>query len=153
MSPSNVTAIFQEEARAAEPFWSVVAEVLGDGFLRIGSGSGVRRAMLATHVPPVLPGQHVLVMPGAKDMPALVVAAYPPEGQMGGLPLSYEPGSGTLEIRGVKIKLVGQREVVVECGDASFVVSEDGAVQTRGDRILSAAMETNRIEGGSIEFN
>jgi hypothetical protein len=82
-----------------------------------------------------------------------VLAAYPLEGQMRDFPFSYGLDGDTLEIKGVKIKLVGLREVAIECGDASFVVTEDGAVQTRGERIVSAAIETNRLEGGSIEFN
>jgi hypothetical protein len=152
-SSAPVIALPQPEPFQPETFWSEVVEVTADGLLSIRSSNGPQRAVLATHVPAVLPGQRILAIQGAGNTPALVFAAYPLEGQKHGQPFSYDPASGTLEIKGVKVKLVGQREVAIECGDASFVVTEDGAVQARGERILSAAIETNRIEGGAIEFN
>ena len=143
----------QPALHGASPFWSHVVEIGSDGTSWISTETGPVRAELATHIPPLLMDQSVVAMLHPEGESALVIAARPVEGQAHTMPFRYDTANEVLEIRGVKVRLVGQREVAIECGDARLVLSEDGAVRTSGERILSAAIETNRIEGGSIEFN
>lgn len=143
----------QQTLNSVSPFWSHVVEVDSDGSLWLATDVGLLRGTLAIHIPFLRVGQIVVAMLSPDRSSALIIAAQPLEDQVNSAPFSYNAENEVLEIRGVKVKLVGQREVAIECGDACLVVSEDGSIRTSGERILSAAIETNRIEGGSIEFN
>jgi len=140
---------------ADSPFeWGEVMNVTSHGDVTVSVDGFDFQAVLATHIPPVFQGQRVLVatsrMPGC---PSLIIAAYPTKEGYPSAPFVFDAVSGTLQIRGAKLMLLGEQEVVIECGPASFVVTADGSIKTRGERLLSSAIETNRIEGGSIEFN
>ncbi|MPM26096.1 hypothetical protein SDC9_72597 [bioreactor metagenome] len=138
-----------------KPLWGEVIAMTSQTEALIDTQTGTRRALVATHIPVVIEGQRVLLMSHrAGKFPDLIVAAYPLQSDADSVaPFVYDASTGALRIRGVSLTLVGEQEVAIECGSSSFVVTHDGSVKTRGERILSAAVEVNRIEGGSIEFN
>ena len=156
MKTMNVLAQARDDRHYApvDCVWGRVVEVTEAGVIWVQISAEPLQAMLSTHIPLVSVGQRVLLAGvEAIDNPVLVIAAYPVPGQNSVVPFSYDSVSDSWQIKAVHLKIVGEREVAIQCGDASFVVSEDGTVSTRGERLLSAAIETNRIEGGSIEFN
>ena len=57
----------------------------------------------------------------------------------------------SLEVAQIDLAAVGR--VVLRCGDTRMQFEKDGSVETRAHQITSAAVETHRIEGGSIELN
>ena len=135
--------------------WAQVVELASDGTIRARTEAGdIVPAMLATHIPGVVIGQFVMLANGPAGNPiALVVAAQPAAGAPTAPPLHFDPETGELRIQGVTLQLQADTQLTLLCGDCTFVLTRDGLVELRADRIVSAAVETHRIEGGSIEFN
>ena len=52
-----------------------------------------------------------------------------------------------------RLVLRAEREVVLECGDASITLTRAGKVVIRGSHILSQASGYNRIKGAAIDIN
>ena len=52
-----------------------------------------------------------------------------------------------------RMVLSAEREVVLQCGDASITLTRAGRVVIRGRQILSAATGYNRIKGAAIDIN
>ncbi|ABM33304.1 hypothetical protein QRO08_11740 [Paracidovorax citrulli] len=125
------------------------------------------RAVLASQVPGVIVGQSVLVaLPangndglgnaGAAALPvppALIVAAWPAPGAPVCPPWQFDRDTGSLALEVAQIDLAAVGRVVLRCGDTRMQFEKDGSVETRAHQITSAAVETHRIEGGSIELN
>ncbi|AVS89500.1 hypothetical protein [Paracidovorax avenae] len=122
------------------------------------------RAALASQVPGVIAGQSVLValpagetdstgIEGAAQLPALIVAAWPAPGAPACPPWQFDRYTGSLALEVAQIDLAAVGRVVLRCGDTRMQFEKDGSVETRAHQITSAAVETHRIEGGSIELN
>ena len=107
---------------------------------------------------------HTLVMDGAPD------AAKP---ENGGLNLAPRPmetllaGAGGCtaydvvlilkrgrhDVRGCQLKLTAERDIVLQCGQASITLRRDGKIEVKGTNVLSASRGPNRIKGASIALN
>ena len=46
-----------------------------------------------------------------------------------------------------------EREIVLQCGDASITLTRAGKVLIRGNYVLSQATGYNRIKGAAIDIN
>lgn len=134
-----------------------VVRVEDDGHAVIQCGSSQVQAALASHVPGVVPGQAVLLAipadPASYPSAALVIAAWPTHGAPMTPPWQFDRSTGTLTLAANNIELGAVNSVLLNCGDARMQFTRDGVVETRGQSITSAAIETHRIEGGSIELN
>lgn len=154
MRPSAETS--RPAARPAETFQIHLGEVIGcDGLhWRVQTSSGPLSALLATHVPGVVPGQQVVLQCPPKGLPvaALIVAAYP-LGRGQAPVLDYQAASDTLKISATRLELNGLDAVTLRCGEASIQLNLNGELSCQADRILSAAWGTHRIEGASVEIN
>ena len=121
------------------------------------------RAVLASQVPGVITGQSVLAALPAEGpegtsgngaaLPALIVAAWPAPGAPACPPWQFDRETGSLALEVAQIDLAAVGRVVLRCGDTRMQFEKDGSVETRAHQITSAAVETHRIEGGSIELN
>lgn len=121
------------------------------------------RAALASQVPGVITGQSVLAALPAEGqegsngngaaLPALIVAAWPAPGAPACPPWQFDRDTGSLALEVAQIDLAAVGRVVLRCGDTRMQFEKDGSVETRAHQITSAAVETHRIEGGSIELN
>lgn len=52
-----------------------------------------------------------------------------------------------------RVRIEAQQELVLECGDASLTLREDGRVTIRGTDVTSHARRTQRIRGGTVHIN
>lgn len=98
-------------------------------------------------------GQTVLVVidpTGA--MPPLITAAWPMPGEMQEQPWAFNSNTGELQLRASRLSLEADT-LMLRSGDAYLQLNADSTVELRGEQITSAAIETHRIEGGSIELN
>jgi uncharacterized protein DUF6484 len=66
-----------------------------------------------------------------------------------------EAGAPRLEalVDAERIVLTGQREVVLRCGQASILLSADGAIVIKGAKVLTSATGVHRIRGGAVQIN
>lgn len=166
-APAN-TAI--NAAAAAAPFpdgaWSFLpAQVVRqapDGTVTLQCQGQEHRAALASQMPGVIAGQFVLAalpahlpptVPGDAPLPALIVAAWPCPGAPTAAPWQFDRATGALSLEVTQLDVSAVSSVLLRCADARMQFSQDGSVETRGHQITSAAVETHRIEGGSIELN
>jgi hypothetical protein len=122
----------------------------------VSIGGVTHRAAVATHLPGLVLEQPVLVLVDSAqvgELLPLVIAAWP----MQGAPITpawmLDPGSRKLSLEANSVEIKGLNGVVVGCGEAKLSIERDGSVDVRGNSITSAAIETHRIEGGSIELN
>lgn len=56
-------------------------------------------------------------------------------------------------VDGERVVISAEREIELRCGDAALILSADGRIQLRGTYITSHASATQRILGGSVNFN
>ena len=56
-------------------------------------------------------------------------------------------------IDGEAITIIAEKEIVLQCGQASIILRRDGKIQLRGTYLLSRSSGVNRIQGGSIGLN
>jgi hypothetical protein len=57
------------------------------------------------------------------------------------------------KVDGETITLTAAKELVLKCGQALIILTEDGKVVVRGSYLLSRSSGVNRIQGGSIQLN
>lgn len=112
----------------------------------------LHQAIIATHIPFLIPGQQVVLVDGGTQAGWLIIAAWPLPGQAE-QPMQFNPASGTLSIQAARLNLSALAVIELSCGDAKIRLSIDGKVQIEGAEIVSAAIGPNRIEGASIDLN
>ncbi|MFG0678905.1 hypothetical protein [Delftia sp. DSM 12781] len=129
-----------------------------DGSITIECLGQQWQAVASTHLPRLVSGQHVLVaMPspeaGQHDLAPLIVAAWPAVQAPACPPWEFDRASGALSLRVASLELQAVQSVLIHCADTRLQFTRDGQVQIRGQTITAAAVETHRLEGGSIELN
>jgi len=70
-------------------------------------------------------------------------------------PLSPAPQTKQIQatIDSEALTITAEKEIVLQCGEASIILTRDGKIQLRGTYLLSRSSGVNRIQGGSIELN
>ncbi len=54
---------------------------------------------------------------------------------------------------GDRVAIVGEREIVFECGKASLTLHDDGRVRIRGTDVLSRSTGLHRVQGAAVRIN
>lgn len=62
-------------------------------------------------------------------------------------------GSREIIIKGKRIVLDSDEEVVVKCGKSKIVLKKDGKIVVRGKNVISRASHGNCIRGGTVKIN
>lgn len=163
-NPSVATDPASSTACTFEP--GTVVNLEDDGHVVVQCAGAELRAAVASHVPGLIQGQAVLLAVVAAAQPQdrmsdaaganpapLVIAAWPMPGAPMSPPWQFDRSTGTLALAANHLELAAVNSVLLNCGDARMQFTRDGVVETRGQSITSAAIETHRIEGGSIELN
>lgn len=57
------------------------------------------------------------------------------------------------QVDGEDLVLKAQRQIVLQCGDASITLTRSGKVLIKGKYLLSQSSGVNSIKGGSVELN
>jgi hypothetical protein len=57
------------------------------------------------------------------------------------------------DVDGERVKLRAEREIVLECGQASITLRRDGRIIIKGTQVDSWAAGTQRIRGGQVRLN
>lgn len=56
-------------------------------------------------------------------------------------------------VDGKRIRIIGEDEIVLECGSASITLRRNGRVVVRGTYVETCSEGTNRIKGGQVRIN
>lgn len=67
--------------------------------------------------------------------------------------VSARPGTLEVGMDGETLRLTAERDIVLQCGQASITLRRDGKIEVRGTNVLSASRGPNRIKGASIALN
>ena len=67
--------------------------------------------------------------------------------------ISARPGTLEEGMNGETLKLTAERDIVLQCGQASITLRRDGKIEVKGTNVLSASRGPNRIKGASIALN
>lgn len=62
-------------------------------------------------------------------------------------------GSMILEADGEKQVIRAEKELLLQCGQSSILLREDGKIVIKGRDIVSRASRNNKIRGGSVHLN
>jgi len=120
--------------------------LLWDGAARI-------EALLAEHVLTLETGQQVAaLLPHGTQARPLIIAAYPPESDKHPA-ITYDPDAQTLTLSARCIRVVAADRLDISNDSSHVSLQVDGTFEVKAERIISAATETHRIEGGAIELN
>jgi hypothetical protein len=57
------------------------------------------------------------------------------------------------DVDGKRVRVVGQDEIVLECGSASITLRRNGRVVIKGTYVETQSDGTNRIKGGQVRIN
>lgn len=57
------------------------------------------------------------------------------------------------DVDGKRVRVVGQDEIVLQCGSASVTLRRNGRVLIRGTHVETYSEGTNRIKGGQVRIN
>jgi Domain of unknown function (DUF6484) len=57
------------------------------------------------------------------------------------------------DVDGKRVRVVGQDEIVLQCGQASVTLRRNGRVVIRGTYVETHSEGTNRIKGGQVQIN
>jgi hypothetical protein len=68
-------------------------------------------------------------------------------------PLEEKPGHVEVDADGQRMLVSAREELVLRCGKASITLTKAGKVIIQGSSILSRALGSNRIKGGSVQLN
>lgn len=108
---------------------------------------------------------------GARDVLARVMTAVTPADTGRDAALLFEGGNpekpvvmgllfrpqtrhGALgKVDGERLVFSAEKEIVLECGDASITLTRAGKILIKGNYVLSRSKGTNRIQGGSVQIN
>ena len=55
--------------------------------------------------------------------------------------------------RGKRIAFESSGEVAIQCGDSTIILKNDGKIILKGKEIISRAIRTNKIKGGTVKIN
>lgn len=64
-----------------------------------------------------------------------------------------KPSAMRVEADGERVVVSAEREIVLQCGEASITLTSAGKVLIRGTYLLSRSSGANRIKGGSVQVN
>jgi hypothetical protein len=65
----------------------------------------------------------------------------------------FGPKPSNFLVDGERLVITADREIVLQCGEASVTLTRAGRVIIRGKDLLSRSSGTNRIKGGSVQIN
>ena len=70
-------------------------------------------------------------------------------------PVSEKPPAQVVEadVDGKRVRVVGQDEIVLECGNASITLRRNGRVIIKGTYVETDSAGTNRIKGAAVRIN
>jgi len=68
-------------------------------------------------------------------------------------PAVVERKGARASVDGERVVLSAEREIVLECGEASITLTRAGKILIKGTYVLTRSSGTNRIQGGSVEIN
>ncbi len=143
----HATPAAHDTTASTHAFCATVLSVSGST-CRLHSAQGECDAALATHLPGVVAGQQVMVA-GDAQHGYLVMAAWPhPDAPAA---LQWQDGCLRIQANALQLDAVSRLELV--CGDARLSLQLGGQVALHGNDILSSAVGSQRIEGGSIDLN
>lgn len=102
-------------------------------------------------------GQEVLLLfqDGDPDRPIVV-------GRLGGAAaealslLRERPDPGrarNVVVDGDRVKIVADKEIVLECGEGSITIRKDGKIVVKGTHLLSRSKGPHRIKGARVDIN
>ena len=57
------------------------------------------------------------------------------------------------DVDGRRVRVVGQDEIVLQCGQASVTLRRNGRIVIRGTYVETHSEGTNRIKGGQVQIN
>ncbi|AUX24158.1 uncharacterized protein SOCEGT47_046950 [Sorangium cellulosum] len=123
----------------------VEAAVLGDG----ARGGVPARAMTA--LGPEDEGRDVALLfeGGRRDRPVVMGRMHVPEERASGAGRA----AATATADGERLVFTAEKEIVLQCGDASITLTRAGKVLIRGAYLLTRSSGVNRIQGGSVQIN
>ncbi len=111
---------------------------------------------------PALPGErvaaHVVAAAGLPAVDAVVVLAFEAGDPrrpivLGVLATPASPAEVAVQRDEERLVLKAEREIVLECGEASITLTRAGKVIIRGAYLLSRSSGVNRIKGASVQIN
>jgi hypothetical protein len=90
---------------------------------------------------------------GDPAKPLVIGLVQEPQPRSAGPVQAASPSPVEVEIDGEKLVLTASRELVLRCGQASFVLTRAGKILIRGTYVLNRSTGVNRIQGGVVHIN
>ena len=82
------------------------------------------------------------------DLPGAAAATEAPTARAPAAPRVVEA-----DVDGKRVRIVGNDEIVLECGSASITLRRNGRVIIRGTYVETHSEGTNRIKGAAVQIN
>lgn len=130
-----------------------VASVDAAGVVRVAypgapSEGAVARVMARVTEADVGREAALLFESGDRDKPIVMGLLF-----QGAAPAAVSRSGASASVDGERIVLSADKEIVLECGEASITLTRAGKILIKGTYVLSRSSGTNRIQGGSVQIN
>ncbi|HRI63891.1 MAG TPA: DUF6484 domain-containing protein [Polyangium sp.] len=87
---------------------------------------------------------------GHRDKPLVMGLLFPGQTTVDS---TRSPAENQATVDGRRVVLSAEREIVLECGEASITLTRAGKILIKGTYVLTRSSGTNRIQGGSVQIN
>lgn len=160
LSQSAVDSTTASKADPAAAYIGHIGELRNDGSLTviypgITTPIPARLAAAATRdriETAILLQQSVVLLFEQGDPQRPIIIGFLSSGVDGG-PTQHASPSIEADVDGKRVRVSGQDEIVLECGQASITLRRNGRVIIRGTHVESNSEGTNRIKGGQVRIN
>lgn len=98
-------------------------------------------------------GREVALMFEGADRDKPVVMGLMFQSQAPRKPPVFSRSGARATVDGERLVFSAEREIVLQCGEASITLTRAGKVLIRGAYLSSRSSGTNRIQGGSVQIN
>lgn len=98
-------------------------------------------------------GREVALMFEAADRDKPIIVGFMFQPQAPRKPPVFSRSGARATVDGERLVFSAEREIVLQCGEASITLTRAGKVLVRGTYLSSRSSGTHRIQGGSVQIN
>lgn len=157
----NIVAVFPHSETVRQ---GAVERIDLDGTIHIRDALNAQHAVVCQHLrtssaapPDYRVGEAVLyVVPEGATTGCVLGIVEPyraPQDRLKGLLQQTGKQPSTTSVEDDVVRIKASKGLVIECGQGTIIITQDGKIQIKGTEVLSRARGMNKIKGAGVDIN